>query len=58
MKRLEIVVVILIVGALWFSGLHLIAAIVGVGSWAVLSYREFQTKQLLPRPRIFLDTEL
>jgi hypothetical protein len=46
MKRLEIVVVVLIVGLLWFSGLHLIAAIVGVGSWAVLSYRDFQTKQL------------
>ena len=46
MKRPEIFVVVLIVVFLWFSGLHLIAAIVGVGSWAVLSYREFQTKQL------------
>jgi hypothetical protein len=46
MKGTEIFVVVLIVVFLWLSGLHLIAAIVGVGSWAVLSYREFQTKQL------------
>lgn len=32
---------------LWLSGFHLVAAIVGLGAWAVLSYREFQTKRLL-----------
>jgi hypothetical protein len=30
----------------WGAGLHLTAAVIGIGGWAVLSYREFQTKRL------------